>query len=57
MSTVNTDHVFESNLPMDDLPFDVELYLDDVEYARIMRRIDNGGGEPDTRVSAFNSSI
>jgi hypothetical protein len=42
---------------IDDLPLDAEVNLDDIEYARIMRRIDSGDGEPGATVSAFNSSI
>lgn len=49
MSTLRVDQ--------DDLPLDAEVDIDDAEYARIMRRIDNGNGEPGTEVSAFNSSI
>ena len=41
----------------DDLPLDAEVNVDALEYERIMRRIFNRGGEPDTEVSAFNSSI
>jgi hypothetical protein len=41
----------------DDLPLDAEVTIDALEYERIMRRIRTAGGEPDTEVSAFNSSI
>jgi hypothetical protein len=41
----------------DDLPLDVEVNVDALEYERIMRRVANRVGEPDTEVSAFNSSI
>jgi hypothetical protein len=40
-----------------DLPLGADVDIDDAEYARIMRRIGNGDGEPGTEVSAFNSSI
>ena len=40
-----------------DLPLDDEVTADDVEYARIMRRIGIAEGERGTTVSAFNSSI
>ena len=42
---------------MGDLPLDVEVNIDDVEYARIMRRIAITDGGADTEISAFNSSI
>ena len=51
--TVYVDQVTESG----DLPLDIEVNIDDAEYARIMRRISSSGGEDDTGVSAFNSSI
>jgi hypothetical protein len=41
----------------DDLPLDAGVDIDDAEYARIMRRITSGDGEPGTEASAFNSSI
>jgi hypothetical protein len=40
-----------------DLPLDVEVNIDDIEYARIMRRITLNDGGADTVISAFNSSI
>ena len=40
-----------------DLPLDMEVSIDKVEYAHIMRRIGVIEGEPGTSVSAFNSSI
>ena len=39
------------------VPLDAELGIDDLEYARIMRRIGAGDGEAAPSVSAFNSSI
>jgi hypothetical protein len=42
---------------MGDLPLDVEVSIDDIEYARIIRRIIPAGRGADTEVSAFNSSI
>lgn len=41
----------------DDLPLDAEVNIDALEYERIMRRICSAGDQPDTEVSAFNSSI
>jgi hypothetical protein len=41
----------------DDLPLDAEVNVDAIEYERIMRRIRSAGDQPDTEVSAFNSSI
>ena len=47
-----------SDLPdIGELPLDAEVNVDDVEYARIMRRLITQDGEPLNRVSAFNSSI
>jgi hypothetical protein len=40
-----------------DLPFDVDVIIDDTEYAAIMRRAGQPDGESVTPVSAFNSSI
>jgi FXSXX-COOH protein len=58
MSTLQVDPVITSDLTdLHDLSLDVEVNLDDGEYARIMRRIGLGDGEPGTTVSAFNSSI
>ena len=39
------------------VPLDAELYMDDRDYARIMRRIGISDGEAAPSVSAFNSSI
>jgi hypothetical protein len=41
----------------DDLPLDAEVNVDALEYERIMCRILSAGDQPDTEVSAFNSSI
>jgi hypothetical protein len=41
----------------DDLLLDAEVNVDAIECERIMRRIRSEGGQPDTEVSAFNSSI
>lgn len=58
MSTVSEDQVITSDLAdLRDLSLDAEVNLDDVEYALIMRQIGLSDGEPDTTVSAFNSSI
>jgi FXSXX-COOH protein len=58
MSKKYADQFIMSGLPdIGDLPLDAEVNVDDVEYARIMRRIRTGDGEPGTTVSAFNSSI
>jgi hypothetical protein len=55
MSTVTTN-MLESGLSnMLDLPLDVDVDVD--EYSRVMRRIGVSGDDPDTLVSAFNSSI
>jgi len=42
---------------MGGLPLDVEVNIDDFEYARIIRRITVSDGGADTEISAFNSSI
>jgi hypothetical protein len=39
------------------VPLDTPVEVDDIEYARIMRRIGISEGEPGMSVSAFNSSI
>ena len=58
MSTTSADAVIVSDAPvMRDLPFDMEVDINDTEYAHIMRRIGIAEGEPGTSVSAFNSSI
>jgi hypothetical protein len=58
MFLASTDRVFVSDLPdIGELPLDAEVNVDDVEYARIMRRLITQDGEPLNRVSAFNSSI
>ena len=58
MSRQSADDVIVSGLSdVRDLPFDAEVIVDDVEYARIMRQIGITEGEPGTSVSAFNSSI
>jgi hypothetical protein len=42
---------------MGDLPLGIEVNIDDIEYARIIRRIATADRGADTVVSAFNSSI
>jgi hypothetical protein len=52
------DQVIVSDLPdIGELPLDAEVNVDDVEYARIMRRLITLDGELHDQVSAFNSSI
>jgi len=55
MPTVNEVYVSHVS-DIGDLPLDVEVNADDVEYG-IVRRISVTDGELATRVSAFNSSI
>jgi hypothetical protein len=56
MPTTYGDPVLTSDMrDIHDLPLDVEIVIDDVEYARVMRSI--GVVEDGTPVSAFNSSI
>jgi sulfatase maturation enzyme AslB (radical SAM superfamily) len=57
MSTLQFEGVTSVTSDMHDLPLDVEVNIDDAEYARIMRRITIADGGTDTDVSAFNSSI
>ena len=57
MSTLQLEGVTSVTSNMGDLPLDVDVNIDDIEYARIMRRITIGDGGTDTEVSAFNSSI
>jgi hypothetical protein len=57
MSTLQLEGVKSGTSDMLDLPLDVEVNIDDIEYARIMRRITIADGGTDTDVSAFNSSI
>jgi hypothetical protein len=53
-----TDQDIVSELPdIGELPLDAEVYVDEAEYARIMRRLITLDGEPLPSVSAFNSSI
>jgi hypothetical protein len=40
-----------------DLPLNIEVNIDDFEYARIIRRITVGDGSAETEISGFNSSI
>ena len=40
-----------------DLPFDFDVNIDNIEYSRIMRRIGVQDGGSGTPISAFNSSI
>jgi hypothetical protein len=57
MATLRMEGVPSGASDMGDLPLDVEVNIDDIEYARIMRRITVRDGGSDTVVSAFNSSI
>jgi hypothetical protein len=57
MSAVHLEDVASATSDVDGPPFDVEVVIDDAEYARIMRRITIGGGGTGTDVCAFNSSI
>jgi hypothetical protein len=58
MPTSYADDVFTSDMSdIHDLPLGTEVSFDEVEYARIMRRIGVAEGELGTPVSAFNSSI
>lgn len=57
MSTLQLEDVKSGTSDMVGLPLDVEVNIDDIEYARIMRRITIADGGTDTDVSAFNSSI
>jgi hypothetical protein len=51
------DAVTSGPSDMGGLPLDVEVNIDDFEYARIIRRITVRDGGADTEISAFNSSI
>jgi hypothetical protein len=51
------DAVTSGPSDMGGLPLDVEVNIDDFEYARIIRRIAVRDGGADTEISAFNSSI
>lgn len=57
MATLQMEGVTSGTSDMHDLPLDVEVNIDDTEYARVMRRITIADGGTDTIVSAFNSSI
>jgi len=58
MSITYADAVVASDMSdINELPLDVEINIDEAEYAHIMRRIGLVEGEPGTSVSAFNSSI
>jgi hypothetical protein len=57
MATLQMEGVRSGTSDMHDLPLAVEVNIDDIEYARIMRRITIADGGTDTDVSAFNSSI
>jgi hypothetical protein len=57
MSTLQFEGVEPVTSNMNDLPIDDDVYIDEVEYDRIMRRIFRADGGADTEVSAFNSSI
>ena len=57
MSTLQLQGVMSGTPDIHDLPLDVDVNIDDSEYARIMRRISIADGGTDTDVSAFNSSI
>lgn len=56
-TTVAPDNV-EAGLSDDHgVTFDFDLFIDDSEYLRIMRRFVVDGDESSMQVSAFNSSI
>jgi hypothetical protein len=57
MATLWMEDVTSGASDMSDLPLGVEVNIDDIDYARIMRRIIVSVGAADTEVSAFNSSI
>jgi hypothetical protein len=57
MATSWMEAVASGTSDMGDLPPDVEVNIDDFEYARIIRRVTVGDGDADTEISAFNSSI
>jgi hypothetical protein len=57
MSTLQFEGVEPVTSNMNDLPIDDDVYIDEAEYDRIMRRIFRADGGADTEVSAFNSSI
>jgi hypothetical protein len=57
MSALQFEGVESVTSNINDLPIDVEVCIDEVEYDRIMRRIFLADGGADTDVSAFNSSI
>jgi FXSXX-COOH protein len=57
MATLQMEGVTSGTSDLHDLALDVEVNIDDAEYARIMRRITIADGGSDTDVSAFNSSI
>jgi hypothetical protein len=57
MTVLQMEGVTSGASDMGDLSLDVEVNIDDVEYARVMRRIIIGDGGTDAVVSAFNSSI
>lgn len=49
--------IYDASGDDSELRLDLDLQIDKVEYARIMRRIGIDGDETVTPVSAFNSSI
>ena len=57
MTTLWMEDVTSGASDMSDLPLGVEVNIDDIDYARIMRRITLNDGGADTVISAFNSSI
>jgi hypothetical protein len=57
MTVMQQEDVMSGASDMGDLSLGVEVNIDDIEYDRIMRRINIGDGGTDTEVSAFNSSI
>jgi FXSXX-COOH protein len=57
MAAVQMGAVVSGVSDMHDLPLDIEVNIDDSEYARIIKRLTTEGGGTDTQVSAFNSSI
>jgi hypothetical protein len=57
MATSWMEAVASGASDMGDLPLDVEVNIDEFEYARIIRRVTVGDGGADTEISAFNSSI
>ena len=57
MATSWVEAVASGTSGMGGPPLDVEVNIDEFEYARIIRRVTVGDGGADTEISAFNSSI